>query len=153
MRPANLMILIISAAGFIGGCQPKPESGSGFRLPDGDPEAGRQAFLAMQCNACHQIEGIEMPNLDLAAPVTVVLGGQVSRVKTYGDLVTSIINPSHKLISTYPADEVSVDGETFMPTMNQFMTVDQLIDIVAFLQIQYDVVPPTAYPYSVYSYP
>jgi hypothetical protein len=149
---ALCQILMILLGGILAGCEPAPESGRGFRLPDGDPDRGRQAFLAMQCNACHRIEGVELPVLDIAAPVTVVLGGPVSRVKTYGELVTSIINPSHKLINTYPADEVSVDGETFMPTVNQFMTVSQLIDIVAFLQIQYAVVVPAVYPYSVYSY-
>ena len=133
-------------------CMQSPKSGSGFRLPDGNPAMGKKTFLAMQCNACHTIQGLELPALDLEAPVTVVLGGPVSRVKTYGQLVTSVINPSHKLIRRYPQDEISGDGESLMPVMNDFMTVQQLVDLVAFLQDQYQIVVPEPYPYGVYSY-
>ena len=30
-------------------------SEKGFRLPDGDAQAGRDAFLALQCQQCHTI--------------------------------------------------------------------------------------------------
>ena len=133
-------------------CMQSPKSGSGFRLPDGDPVMGQKTFLDMQCNACHTIQGLELPALDLEAPVSIALGGPVSRVKTYGQLVTSVINPSHKLIGRYPKDEISGDGESLMPIMNDFMTVRQLVDLVAFLQDQYEVMVPEPYPYSVYSY-
>jgi hypothetical protein len=39
-----------------------------------------------------------------------------------------------------------------MPSMNEFMTVRQLVDIVSFLQDKYQVVLPTPYPYSIYRY-
>jgi sulfur-oxidizing protein SoxX len=133
------------------GCAPEPESGRAFRLPDGDPIIGKQVFLRLQCHACHIIPGVVLPSINLAAPVTVTLGGPTTRVKTYGQLVTSIINPSHKLIKRYPEDEISSDGRSFMPTMNEFMTVQQLIDLVAFLQGQYQVVVPEPYPYRPYS--
>ena len=134
------------------GCAPGPESGRGFRLPDGDPVMGRQVFLDMQCHACHQIADLDLPPIDLEAPVTVTLGGATSRVKTYGQLVTSVINPSHKLIGGYAKDEISTEGESYMPVMNDFMTVRQLIDVVAFLQDQYQVVMPAPYPYRPYNY-
>jgi mono/diheme cytochrome c family protein len=133
------------------GCAPAPESGRAFRLPDGDPIIGKQVFLRLQCHACHTIPRLELPSLDLAAPVTVTLGGPTTQVKTYGQLVTSIINPSHKLIKRYPQDEISSDGQSFMPTMNEFLTVQQLIDLVAFLQDQYQVVLPEPYPYRPYA--
>ncbi|MGI9330539.1 MAG: hypothetical protein ACR2QB_07445, partial [Gammaproteobacteria bacterium] len=50
-------------------CMQSPKSGSGFRLPDGDPAMGEKTFLAMQCNACHTIQGLELPALELEAPV------------------------------------------------------------------------------------
>lgn len=146
-------ILVMHMVGLVAaGCTPGPESSYGFRLPDGDPVMGQQVFLDMQCHACHRISNLELPALDLAAPVTVTLGGPTSRIQTYGQLVTSIINPSHKLISGYPKNEVSSAGESFMPAMNEFMTVRQLIDVVAFLQGQYQVVVPTPYPYTPYDY-
>jgi hypothetical protein len=133
------------------GCAPAPESGRSFRLPDGDPLLGKQVFLDLQCHACHTIPRVELPSLDIAAPVTVALGGPTTRVQTYGQLVTSIINPSHKLIKRYPQDQISSEGQSFMPTMNEFLTVQQLIDLVAFLQDQYQVVVPEPYPYGPYA--
>ena len=73
----------------------------------------------------------------------------MSRVKTYGELVTSIINPSHKLAKGYPLDLVSNDGQSKMPVYNGFMTVQELIDIVIFLQPHYEVYAPR-YEYRVY---
>jgi mono/diheme cytochrome c family protein len=147
----QLFILALFAA-LLAACSPAPESPRGFRLPDGDPEFGKQAFLDLQCHACHKLPGEKLPSISIAAPVSVMLGGPVSRVKTYGELVTSIINPSHKLIGIYPKDEVSSGGQSFMPSMNEIMTVRQLVDIVAFLQDKYQVVLPTPYPYSIYRY-
>ena len=66
----------------------------------------------------------------------------VTRVKTYGELVTAIINPSHKLAQGYPLDTISEDGQSRMPLYNSYMTVQELIDIVAFLQPHYDVYVP-----------
>ena len=83
-----------------------------------------------------------MPGIPGQEPPYVELGGKVTRVKTYGQLVTAIINPSHKLAPGYPLDEVSAEGESIMPGDNGFMTVQELIDIVMFLQPHYDVVVP-----------
>jgi len=147
MRIIQIVCVFVALGLSMTGCAPKPESGRGFRLPDGDPIVGKQVFLDLQCHACHIIPNMDLPSLDLAVPVTVTLGGSTTLVKTYGQLVTSVINPSHKLIKRYPEAEVSVDGESFMPVMNEFMTVQQLVDLVAFLQDQYQVVVPQPYPY------
>jgi hypothetical protein len=56
--------------------------------------------------------------------------------------VTAIINPSHKLAKGYPFAEVSNGGKSKMPVYNGFMTVQELIDIVMFLQPHYDVFVP-----------
>jgi mono/diheme cytochrome c family protein len=117
-------------------------SEKGFRLPDGDPVAGRDVFLYMQCNQCHTIRGEELPAIPLADPPYVELGGPVTRVKTYGELVTAIVNPSHKLAPGYAKEVVSEDGKSKMYNYNGFMTVQELTDIVRFLQPHYDVVVP-----------
>jgi hypothetical protein len=44
---------------------------------------------------------------------------------------------------------VSIDGESKMPVYNGFMTVQELIDIVMFLQPHYEVYVPK-YEYRVY---
>ena len=124
----------------------KPE----FALPPGDVEAGKTAFVELRCNSCHSVEGnIEhKPTTDGA--IHVELGGTVSRVKTYGDLVTSIINPSHKLSRGLNTMTTTQQGTSRMPIYNEVMTVQQLVDITAFLETTYEVWVP---PYNVYQYP
>lgn len=130
----------------LGGCEADRMSEKGFSLPQGDPLLGREAFLYMHCHECHTIAGESLPVVPGAEPPFVELGGKVSRVKTYGQLVTAIINPSHKLARGYPVDLVTRDGISRMPVYNGFMTVQELIDIVMFLQPHYEVfVPPHEY--------
>ncbi|MEO1244536.1 MAG: c-type cytochrome [Pseudomonadota bacterium] len=136
-------LLVLSA------CTQSPESGSGFRLPDGNPQAGRATFVYMQCHQCHTVAGEEFPPLPLVDPPYVELGGPVTRVKTHGQLVTAIINPSHKLASGYAEELVSENGESNMYVYNQTMTVEELTDLVMFLQPHYKIIPP-AYDYRVY---
>ena len=152
MSASKISSLLAAITFLLMGCTPSPESARGFRLPDGDPELGKQVFLQMQCHACHKIVDMQLPELDIEAPVSVTLGGPTTQVKTYGHLVTSVINPSHRLIAGYPEQEVSSDGESFMPSMNELMTVRQLIDLVAFLQDQYRIILPEPYPYEAYHY-
>jgi hypothetical protein len=83
-----------------------------------------------------------LPVLPGENPPYVELGGPVTQVKTYGQLVTSIINPSHKLATGYAEEVVSEGGESHMYIYNQHMTVQELIDIVMYLQPYYDVVVP-----------
>lgn len=142
MHRFMFLALMVVAAAVTGGCDRDPMSEKGFRLPDGDPVAGREAFLYMQCNQCHTIAGETLPSIPLADPPYIELGGPVTKVKTYGELVTAIINPSHKLADGYPAELVSENGESKMYVYNGYMTVQELIDIVMFLQPHYDVVVP-----------
>jgi sulfur-oxidizing protein SoxX len=126
-----------------------PRSGRGFRLPDGNVEQGKQAFVDLSCHGCHAVEGVDAKSTGTARTM-VALGGDVTTVRTYGDLVTAIINPSHKLAIGTDPSEVAPAGQSLMEgaALNDRMTVRQLIDLVAFLQKTYKVVPPTHNPYS-----
>jgi len=118
-------------------------SGAGFRLPDGDPAAGKLAFESLKCHQCHRVHGVDFPAPSAHPPVPVVLGGDVPHVKTDGELLTSIVNPSHRISGAYKPEEVRLpDGSSRMPDMTDAMTVHQLVDIVAFLQTRYTVVRP-----------
>jgi hypothetical protein len=115
----------------------------GIHLPQGDADRGREAFVDLRCHACHEIEGFDPP-ASIVAGTRIMLGGPTVRVDTYGDLVTSIANPSHRIARGYPPEAVTVDGVPLMSLiyLNDVMTVQQLVDVVAFLQTAYDVVPP-----------
>jgi len=120
------------------------KSAAGFRLPDGDVERGRAAFVELKCQTCHTVKGTDIPSpgADYAYVRVVVLGGEVRKIKTYGELVTSIINPSHVLAPGYPKELITRDGRSAMTDFNDKMTVRQLIDLVAFLQSRYELVLP-----------
>jgi len=149
MNTRPFLFPLLAILWSISACTQDPTSGAGFRLPDGDANQGREVFVYMQCNQCHTIDGIELPEIPFTDPPYVELGGRVATVKTYGDLVTSIINPSHKLASGYAKERISEDGESNMYNYNRHMTVQELTDLVAFLQSHYDVIPPK-FDYRVY---
>lgn len=138
-----LLALLIAAAG----CSTGPESPRGFSLPKGDAVRGQQVFVRLECTACHTIAGMDLPDPEEMLEVSVRLGGEVSLTKTYADLLTSIINPSHKIVSRYPKELVSKDGVSKMPIYNDLLTVTDLIDIVSFLESKYTLIPytPTGY--------
>jgi mono/diheme cytochrome c family protein len=123
----------------------------GFRLPEGNSERGQAAFLQMKCHQCHPVAGILLPNSDAPMPISMELGGVVRKVKTYGELVTSIIQPQHVVSSEY-MEKLAVHNGTSsspMPSFNDTMSVTQLTDIVTFLHERYLKAPPSGgtYPY------
>jgi L-cysteine S-thiosulfotransferase len=137
----------------LAGCGPSPDSALGFRLPDGDADRGLAAYIELRCYACHVIDGLELDERGPGA-IEVTLGGEVTRVRTYGELVTSIINPSHRLAPEYAPEDISINDESIMALvyLNDVLTVQQLIDLVALLQANYRVTPPEYDPYW-YAYP
>lgn len=129
-----------------------PDSTTAFRLPDGDTEAGRRAFWYLRCTTCHDIEGTRTPASDVAesaVDVRVMLGGPASDIDTYDELLTAIVNPSHELAAGYRGEDVAIRGRSIMDStyINQIMTVQDLVDIMAFLQPVYEVAPPGHDPY------
>ena len=141
-------LIFMACLGALYACSPKPDSSAEFSLPKGAADRGEAAFLDLRCHACHNVEGIEFESLDIGESL-VTLGGEVARVKTYGELVTSIVNPSHKLAPGYPLEDISAAGESLMSFayLNEVMTVQQLIDIIAYLQTTYDIQSPEQDPY------
>lgn len=66
----------------------------------------------------------------------VVLGGEKAFEMADGYLVTSIINPNYRL-ANYPMSQAAPNGASLMPSHADKMTVQQMVDIVAFLQQHY----------------
>lgn len=126
-----------------------PQSPRGFRLPEGNEEAGRVAYQALGCHACHRLNDEEKAQ---DADDRIVLGGNVPGIETYGKLVASIINPSHRMSPRAPQAERLADGRSPMEAakLNDAMTVTQLVDLVTMLQPMYRVVPPQGSPYAYY---
>ncbi len=72
------------------------------------------------------------------------LGGELIFAKTYGNIVTSIINPNHIISGAY-LDQLPADQRKRINTspmyMNPNMKVTELIDVVAFLNSRYALLP------------
>lgn len=141
----SMILLIVT----VSGCTPKPTSGKGFTLPSGDAEKGKAVFTAHNCQQCHRVSGVEPPPED-GREMNIALGGEVRRISTYGELVTSVINPSHKLARGYGDENQTNDGESKMTNYNDVLTVSELIDLVAFLQSKYSIRPPEITDYPMY---
>lgn len=146
----HVIPLTMMAMALVGmsGCEQGPQSGKGFTLPEGDASRGQETFVELQCHACHTVAGVELPEIEADQDPRVHLGGEVARISTYGELVTSIINPSHKLARGYNPQDIAADGESRMANYNEVMTVQELIDLTTFLQSHYKLRPfePSNYP-------
>jgi hypothetical protein len=94
------------------------------------------------------VRDVELPPRPASDKPIFKLGGEVTRVKSYADLVTGVINPSHRLAEGYVPSESAEEGKSPMKVYNDAMTVAQLIDVVTFLQQHYTLRPyePTPYP-------
>jgi len=142
-------LCVLSLTLVCAGCDQSPQSGYGFRLPDGDIAEGSRVYQELGCPGCHDVAG-DPPAAagdeikKLREPL-VTLGGVVSRVETYGELVTSVINPSHEISPRYPKNLVADGDVSKMTNFNSQMTVEQLIDLTAFLQSKYEARPQSLY--------
>jgi len=147
-RHAMQFALVSAALAF--GCQAGSEeqarSSRGFALPQGDVEAGQKAVVDLRCTTCHEVHGLEdeLPRPTATPIVGVTLGGLAMREPTDGELITSIINPSHHVNTPNEQQNVTSGSESRMAAanLNESMTVQQLLDIVAFLHDRYETAQP-----------
>lgn len=143
---ARIVLAILAVAALsTAGCAPNPKSGRGFVMPSGNADRGKAAFIQLKCNDCHTIDRIDLPAPATAPKMNVVLGGEVTRVRTYGELVTSIIHPTRN-ISEKALEKGKLPDISQMKDVNHEMTVAQMVDIVTFLQPTYRQLPPVLEP-------
>lgn len=145
-RATAVSALLITSIAGLQGCS---QESDGFALPKGEKAAGKQTYVALGCNGCHSIADIEYNPIaaqierlgqEVSTKVNVPLGGQTTRYRTQGDLVASVINPDHKMSRRY--DRSAATTTSPMVPLNEVMTVQELIDLVAFLQQEYEIKTP-----------
>jgi len=149
VRSLSALSAILVVVGALAGCEPKVRVQNDIFLPEGDPVKGAESFVKLGCSGCHVVTGADLPDIEGERPVKVRLGSS-TRIKSYGNLVTSIVNPSHRISRRYRAEEISSDGESFMPVYNDVMTVTELTNLTAFLRQHYERVDRPRYQYRTY---
>jgi sulfur-oxidizing protein SoxX len=148
--PLRSLVGAVLCASLLAACggAAKREHERGFFLPEGDAAAGETAFVALSCHRCHSVEGVSLPDRGPDALPPIHLGGAILKVKSYGELVTSIVHPDHQLSPQYlqrlsPEAKASPELSSPMPLYHEEMNVRQLLDIVAFLHARYRLIQPT----------
>ena len=133
-----LPILLVSCLSGLVAAEPAEH---GFRFPGGDPEAGREAFIKLNCIQCHSVTGADLGNLKSARRLELALASKLRFVKKTENIITAITNPKHVITQQYKdiLSKTEQQGgiEPLMPDLTKDMSVRQLMDIVAFLDEAY----------------
>ena len=141
MKPRSINIIIASvlavlllagtAVSWAAGAPatPKVPKGWKFTFPDGDAKAGKIVFISMKCYSCHAVEipGEKLVSRSKGAGPD--LNGYSALPNEY--LAESIIK-RHTIVAA-PGYAVK-EGRATMGEYNHFLTVQELIDLVAFLK-------------------
>jgi mono/diheme cytochrome c family protein len=110
------------------GAHQTPE-GWKFTWPTGDPVKGREVFVKLECYSCHEVTGETFP-----VPSEAV-GPELSMMAPLHDkeyFAEAIIHPN-AVIQKGRGYEAT-DGSSKMPSYNDLLTVQELIDLVAYVK-------------------
>lgn len=102
-----------------------------FTLPKGDPARGRELFLKLECHSCHEVKGGSFP----APREKGKIGPELSAMGPLHEaeyFAEAIINPG-AVIERGKGYEAR-DGSSKMPSYNDAVTVQELVDLVAYLR-------------------
>ncbi|MGH8068529.1 MAG: c-type cytochrome [Candidatus Entotheonellia bacterium] len=100
-----------------------------FTWPRGDPVKGREVFVKLECYGCHEVQAEKFP-----AP-SGDIGPELSMMGPLHDaeyFAEAIIHPN-AVIQKGKGYEAA-DGASKMPSYNDLVTVQEVIDLVAYLK-------------------
>jgi cytochrome c2 len=104
-----------------------------FSLPAGDAEAGKAAFVKMDCTACHHVPDSSLPRPRTSGGVGPDLGAGYARLpREY--LAESIINRHKYIAGTLEKQTGQQTVSSRMADYNGILSVRDLIDIIEFLK-------------------
>ena len=102
-----------------------------FSWPGGDAGRGRDVFTRYECFSCHEVRGERFPIPRDALSIGPELAsiGPVHEVEYF---VEAIINPNAVVERGKGYD--AADGSSKMPSFNDTLTVQELVDLVTYLK-------------------
>jgi mono/diheme cytochrome c family protein len=101
-----------------------------FTWPKGDPTKGREVFIKLECQSCHEVRGAGFPAPTDQHNVGPELS-QMGPLHPAEYFAESIINPSAAIETG--KGYAAPDGSSKMPSYNDSITVAEVIDLVAYL--------------------
>ncbi|MEW6268047.1 MAG: c-type cytochrome [Thermodesulfobacteriota bacterium] len=129
MRQAILACVLVLLAVPASGAEPQVPQGWKFELPAGDATTGKMLYEKLECFACHKLAGFPPPSGRAGMDVGPDLTGYGKLPAEY--LADSIID-AHSAVAA--PGYVMKGGKAGMGNYNHFLTVQELIDLVAFLR-------------------
>jgi mono/diheme cytochrome c family protein len=109
-----------------------------FTWPKGDPVRGRDVFRKLECYSCHEVRGERFP----APTESGRVGPELSSMAPLHPpeyFAESIINPG--AVIEQDRGYAAPDGSSKMPSYGESLTIQEAIDLVAFLR---QLKPPAA---------
>jgi mono/diheme cytochrome c family protein len=116
---------------------PDPHGGHGtpsgwtFALPKGHPAKGREVFAKLECYSCHEVKGERFPVPTGGDKVGPELS-QMAPLHEAEYFAEAVINPG--AVIEKGKGYQAPDGSSKMPNFNDSITVQELIDLVAYLR-------------------
>ena len=111
-----------------------------FQWPKGDRAKGREVFMKLECYSCHEVKGEKFPAPSEEGKVGPELSamGPLHEPEYFAE---TIINPN--AVIEQGKGYSAPDGSSKMPSFNDSVTVQEVVDLVAFLR---SLKPPAAVP-------
>lgn len=98
---------------------------------EGDAATGREVFVKLKCYACHEVKGEKLPQPTEEGKVGPELA-QMGPLHEAEYFAEAIINPSAAI--EVSKGYAAPDGSSKMPSYNDTITVQEVIDLVAYLR-------------------
>jgi mono/diheme cytochrome c family protein len=111
-----------------------------FTWPQGDSAKGREVFVRLECYSCHEVKGEKFPAPSQEGKVGPELSamGPLHEPEYFAE---AIIHPN--AVIEKGKGYSAPDGSSKMPSFNDSATVQEVVDLVAFLRA---LKPPAAAP-------
>jgi sulfur-oxidizing protein SoxX len=100
-----------------------------FTWPQGDPVKGREVFVKLECYSCHEVkeEKFSPPRGEIGPELSMM--GPLHEGEYFAE---AIINPNAVIQKGMGYE--AADGFSKMPSYNDLVTVQEVIDLVAYLR-------------------
>jgi hypothetical protein len=100
-----------------------------FSWPKGNPVKGREVFVKLECYSCHEIHGEKFPAPSGDSGPELSAMGPLHEAEYFAE---AIINPN--AVTEKGKAYEAADGSSKMPSYNDLVTVQEVIDLVTYLK-------------------